>query len=212
MAVVKPAVLLLMLAVLSTRAAPPPEGCHNLTKTVTKAHLERLSGDWVLLWSSSGNTTELEMWRNLTSSHVELKLHKDTITYNERNLFLGNSCVSYYSNMSATSEDQQVFSIKSSMVEMKGALTEEFDNGTVKFFETCDDCLVMEYTGDIGRFLLNYRREGLHQDLEVLKAARSAGQKLAECLGFPPHDPFIYDGVADFCHKKSSPEVKPEQS
>ncbi|GAA6236468.1 saxitoxin and tetrodotoxin-binding protein 1-like, partial [Lates japonicus] len=35
-------------------------------------------------------------------------------------------------------------------------------------------------------------------------------RKRAECLGLPHDKLFVYDGVSDFCHKKSSPEVKQE--
>ncbi|XP_023252717.1 saxitoxin and tetrodotoxin-binding protein 1-like [Seriola lalandi dorsalis] len=40
----------------------------------------------------------------------------------------------------------------------------------------------------------------------------AASEKQAECLGFPHDKAFSYDGAADFCHKKSSPEAKQEES
>nr|BAR88534.1 pufferfish saxitoxin and tetrodotoxin binding protein type 2_6_33 [Takifugu pardalis] len=198
-------VLLLVLAVLGIRAAPAPEECHKLTKPVLKADVQNVSGDWVLVWSVA-NTTERWICENLTSSYVEFKLHSDIIEYTERNLFLGNSCISFYSNLSASTEKQQQFSLNNLQMEEKGVVRPFNDNGTVKFFETCVDCLSMEYSGDIGRFLLIYRRDGVHQNVEVLKAARDESQKLAECLGFSIDEPFIYDGVSDFCHKKSPEE------
>ncbi|XP_049457609.1 saxitoxin and tetrodotoxin-binding protein 2-like isoform X2 [Epinephelus fuscoguttatus] len=52
------------------------------------------------------------------------------------------------------------------------------------------------------------RRDGHHRDVEVLNAAHDNHKKQAECLGFPHDKPFSYDGVADFCHKKSSADVE----
>uniref|UniRef100_A0A674MIY7 Pufferfish saxitoxin and tetrodotoxin binding protein type n=1 Tax=Takifugu rubripes TaxID=31033 RepID=A0A674MIY7_TAKRU len=193
-------VLLLMLAVLGIRAAPAPEECHKLTKAVTKADVQSVSGDWVLVWSVA-NTTERWICENLTSSYVEFKLHSDIIEYTERSLFLGNSCISFYSNLSASTEKQQQFSLNNLKMEEKGVVRPFNDNGTVKFFETCVDCLSMEYSGDIGRFLLIYRRDGVHQNGEVLKAAQDESQKLAECLGFSIGEPFIYDGVSGLCQQ-----------
>nr|BAR88513.1 tribytltin binding protein type 2b_2 [Takifugu rubripes] len=211
-------VLLLMLAVLGIRAAPSPEECHKLTKAVTKADVQSVSGDWVLVWSVA-NTTERWICENLTSSY-NLNLSScsgkipnslvNKLVFFSMN-FRGNSCISFYSNLSASTEKQQQFSLNNLKMEEKGVVRPFNDNGTVKFFETCVDCLSMEYSGDIGRFLLIYRRDGVHQNVEVLKAAQDDNQKLAECLGFSIGEPFIYDGVSDFCHKKSSPEVKPEQ-
>ncbi|XP_031734801.1 saxitoxin and tetrodotoxin-binding protein 1-like [Anarrhichthys ocellatus] len=50
-------------------------------------------------------------------------------------------------------------------------------------------------------------KEGHHQDVEKMNSHHGELRKLAECLGFPHDKPFSYDGAADFCHKKSSPEV-----
>lgn len=48
----------------------------------------QVSGEWVLVWSISDNTTDMTEWRNLTSSHVELRIHADGVEYLERNMFL----------------------------------------------------------------------------------------------------------------------------
>nr|QRX85582.1 tribytltin binding protein type 1 [Takifugu flavidus] len=204
-------VLLLMLAVLGIRAAPAPEECHKLTKAVTKADLQSVSGDWVLVWSIDENSTISDDWKKLKSSHVEQRIHSGVIDYTERNMLKNNSCMTFKTNMTAGPEGQNTFIYTSGKIEENGVVTVLDGNGMVKFFETCADCLSMEYSGFIGHFLLIYRRDGVHQNVEVLKAAHDDNQKLAECLGFSIGEPFIYDGVSDFCHKKSSPEVKPEQ-
>ncbi|TWW65903.1 Saxitoxin and tetrodotoxin-binding protein 2 [Takifugu flavidus] len=79
-------VLLLMLAVLGIRAAPAPEECHKLTKAVTKADVQSVSGDWVLVWSIVENSTISDDWKKLKSSHVELRIHSGVIVLNERNM------------------------------------------------------------------------------------------------------------------------------
>uniref|UniRef100_A0A674MTV5 Tribytltin binding protein type 2a n=1 Tax=Takifugu rubripes TaxID=31033 RepID=A0A674MTV5_TAKRU len=204
-------VLLLMLAVLGIRAAPSPEECHKLTKPVTKADVQSVSGDWVLVWYISDNISTSNEWTKLKTSYVEQRVHSGVIRFTERNMLKNNSCMTFKTNMTAGPEGQNTFIYTSGTMEVNGVDIEYPGNGTVKFFETCADCMSMEYSGFFGHFLLIYRRYGVHQNVEVLKAAQDEGQKLAECLGFSIDEPFIYDGVSDFCHKKSSPEVKPEQ-
>ncbi|XP_056877029.1 saxitoxin and tetrodotoxin-binding protein 2-like [Takifugu flavidus] len=199
-------VLLLMLAVLGIRAAPSPEECHNLTKPVTKADVQNVSGDWVLVWYISDNISTSNEWTKLKTSYVEQRVHSGVIRFTERNMLKNNSCMTFKTNMTAGPEGQNTFIYTSGTMEVNGVDIEYPGNGTVKFFETCADCLSMEYSGFFGHFLLIYRRYGVHQNVEVLKAAQDEGQKLAECLGFSIDEPFIYDGVSGFCHKKSPEE------
>ncbi|XP_042337132.1 saxitoxin and tetrodotoxin-binding protein 1-like [Plectropomus leopardus] len=84
----------------------------------------------------------------------------------------------------------------------------EFDD--VDIYMSCADCLVMVYLNTKGKTLLSYRREGHHRDAEALKAALDDHRKQSECLGFPHDEAFSYDGAADFCHRKSSPEEEVE--
>uniref|UniRef100_A0A3B4WDB1 Uncharacterized protein n=1 Tax=Seriola lalandi dorsalis TaxID=1841481 RepID=A0A3B4WDB1_SERLL len=97
-------------------------------------------------------------------------------------------------------------------VEKDGVVQPYNDSGVVDVYESCPDCLTAVYKSIHGRYLLSYRREGHHSDVEQLKAAHSDHRKQAECLGFPHDKAFSYDGAADFCHKKSSPEAKQEES
>uniref|UniRef100_A0A674P5E3 Tribytltin binding protein type 2a n=1 Tax=Takifugu rubripes TaxID=31033 RepID=A0A674P5E3_TAKRU len=201
-------VLLLMLAVLGIRAAPSPEECHKLTKPVTKADVQSVSGDWVLVWYISDNISTSNEWTKLKTSYVEQRVHSGVIRFTERNMLKNNSCMTFKTNMTAGPEGQNTFIYTSGTMEVNGVDIEYPGNGTVKFFETCADCMSMEYSGFFGHFLLIYRRYGVHQNVEVLKAAQDEGQKLAECLGFSIDEPFIYDGVSGLCqqYKRLYPE------
>uniref|UniRef100_A0A674NTI3 Pufferfish saxitoxin and tetrodotoxin binding protein type n=1 Tax=Takifugu rubripes TaxID=31033 RepID=A0A674NTI3_TAKRU len=194
-------VLLLMLAALGIRAAPAPEECHKLTKAVTKADVQSVSGDWVMVWSIAENISTSNEWTKLKSSHVELRIHSGVIVLNERNMLKNNSCMTFKTNMTAGPESQNSFIYSSGKMEENGVVTELDENGTVKFFETCADCLSMDYSGLFGHVLFVYRRDGVHQNVEVLKAAQDDSQKLAECLGFSIDKPFIYDGVSGLCQQ-----------
>ncbi|XP_060889557.1 saxitoxin and tetrodotoxin-binding protein 1-like [Labrus mixtus] len=88
--------LLLLVAAVGTYAAP--ENCDGLNKTVPAKDLHKIMGDWILVWSVNVE--------NISSSHVELRLHPDntTISYIERNMFLDSSCTTYNSTVLIPSE------------------------------------------------------------------------------------------------------------
>uniref|UniRef100_A0A3Q3XBB2 Apolipoprotein M n=1 Tax=Mola mola TaxID=94237 RepID=A0A3Q3XBB2_MOLML len=193
---VKRAALLLLLlaavAALGSEAAPGPD-CDGLNKTLPAARLHDVSilGDWVLVWSVSDEPGSVELLTNLTSSHVELRLLEDnhTVSYTERNL--DRSCNRYYNNMTMSPDSVQV-----------GFIYSYFSSNCyhvladVVFFESCPDCLHMDYRGSVGHYLVIYRREGRHRDVEQLQASHNDHGKLATCLGLPHHTPFVYDGAA----------------
>ncbi|XP_029282199.1 saxitoxin and tetrodotoxin-binding protein 1-like [Cottoperca gobio] len=211
------ALLLLLLAAIITSEAVAPENCEGLKKLPTN-DLHEISGDWVLVWSVSNKQIGWDLNMNLSSSHVEFRLLPDnnTVMFTERNLFSNNTCINYYINMSLEVQpDNHTLHTINTMEEKNGVTVPYNESGSLDFYETCPDCMMMVYKEPENRFLLNYRREGKHQDVEQMTAAHADHQRLAECLGFPLDKPFIYDGAADFCHKKSSPEVmatvKPEE-
>ncbi|XP_023254440.1 saxitoxin and tetrodotoxin-binding protein 1-like, partial [Seriola lalandi dorsalis] len=126
------------------------------------------------------------------------------------------SCTNFIINMSMpsdpTSDEHHQLKVIAATVEKDGVVQPYNDSGVVDVYESCPDCLTAVYKSIHGRYLLSYRREGHHSDVEQLKAAHSDHRKQAECLGFPHDKAFSYDGAADFCHKKSSPEAKQEES
>ncbi|XP_060889556.1 saxitoxin and tetrodotoxin-binding protein 1-like [Labrus mixtus] len=205
--------LLLLVAAVGTYAAP--ENCDGLNKTVPAKDLHKIYGDWVLVWSVANHQEGWDLLPNVSSSHVELKLLPDnnTISFLERNMFLNNSCIKFDINMSMpTDPEEHTLNSSSAMVETDGVPTVYNENGQAQFFETCEDCLTMMYTGKAEGFLLVYKREGNHQDVEKMKEDHNNHKKLAECMGFPQEIIFTYDGAADFCQKKSSPEVVAEEA
>ncbi|XP_039675578.1 saxitoxin and tetrodotoxin-binding protein 2-like [Perca fluviatilis] len=143
-------------------------------------------GDWVLVWSTTDHDGYQVLLPKVTSSHVEFRLRNDKKTILPPPQH--QPCVTYIINMTMPTD-----SLDSTMTTFPGSYN---GTGAVNFFETCPDCLSMVFKDINGRYLLNYRREGHHQDVEKLKADHSDHHKLA----------------AYFCHKKSSPEVKPEAS
>uniref|UniRef100_A0A3Q3BIS1 Saxitoxin and tetrodotoxin-binding protein 1-like n=1 Tax=Kryptolebias marmoratus TaxID=37003 RepID=A0A3Q3BIS1_KRYMA len=199
MSFLKGTILLLLLVVIGTNAAPGPaaEECANML-TCRLPPLLQIFGDWVLVWSVSNHDLGHGLLENLLSSHVEFKLDNDnkTIDYIERNQFV---CVSFVISYF------QVCSVCfcASGLEKDGEAQEYTEIGDVDFYQTCDDCLLMDYKTSTHQFLLFYRREGSHQDVEQHKTHHADHLKVAECLGFPQSQPFIYNGKAGHCHKSA---------
>ncbi|XP_013880647.1 saxitoxin and tetrodotoxin-binding protein 1 [Austrofundulus limnaeus] len=220
MSLAKGTVLLLLLAAISCDAAPAAEECAPVTQRLPTADLHQIFGHWVLVWSVSGRELGQALLGKLASSHVEFKLDNDnkTIDYIERNQFVEHgkhdSCTSYFIKMTMPSDDAEHHTIKcdSIQVEKDGAPVVYNDTGVVDFYKTCSDCLLMTYTTQTHKYLLFYKKEGSHPDVEQHKAHHDDHRKVAECLGFPHNQPFIYNGKADFCHKSSiliSEECRP---
>ncbi|XP_068565495.1 saxitoxin and tetrodotoxin-binding protein 1-like [Cebidichthys violaceus] len=207
MSSVKTAVLLLLVAAIGTNAAPGPEDCHSLKKLPT-SDLHEVYGDWVLVWSVADHQEAWDLLPNVSSSHVEIRLHQDntTVLLKERNLYMDKLCSNYFMNFTGTDAGNHTLDITAATVEKDGVVSDLNESIQTDFYRSCSECLMMVYHSPKGRYLLNYRKEGHHQDVEKMNSHHDALRKLAECLGFPHDKPFIYDGAADFCHKKSSPE------
>ncbi|XP_059206373.1 saxitoxin and tetrodotoxin-binding protein 1-like [Centropristis striata] len=215
MDVVQTSMLLLLLAALGATVEPSPENCHGLNATLRREHLHKVFGDWVLVWGVTNNNEELNFMQNVSSSHLELRLLADnkTVTYTERNMHKNASCTTYVFNMSLTDDHILRALTVSATVETGGVVSPYIENGFIVFHETCDGCLSLSYievTEDLFpniTYLLKYRREGHHLDVDVLKEDHNNHTRHAKCDGYSTDDePFIYDGAADFCHKTSGAE------
>ncbi|XP_034456455.1 saxitoxin and tetrodotoxin-binding protein 1-like [Hippoglossus hippoglossus] len=209
--------LLVLVVALGSNAAAVVEECHSLKKPLPADDLHQIFGDWVLVWSTTDIPEGWNMFPNITSSHVELRLLADnkTIEFNEKNFHSDNSCSNYILKMSSSSavaSDRHTLQSLAATVEKDGVVQPYNDTGDLDLYESCSDCLAVIYTNKDGRFLLIYKREGHHSDVDQLKASHTDHKKRAECLGFTADKGFIYDGVSDFCHKKSSGELKDDES
>uniref|UniRef100_A0A8D3AZ97 Uncharacterized protein n=1 Tax=Scophthalmus maximus TaxID=52904 RepID=A0A8D3AZ97_SCOMX len=198
-----------------SNSIPVAKECDGLNKTLPRDELHQIVGDWVLVWSVTDNEKYWDDYSNISTSHVEMRLRPDntTIWFHERNLFLDKSCVTFILNMSSSDPAPSDPALNMSSSDPKAGVVEPYDDsGVVDVYESSSDALVLVYTNKDGRYLLIYRREGHHSDMEQLKAAHSDHEKRGECLGFPVNRTLTYDGVADFCHKRSSTKVKQEES
>ncbi|XP_024154195.1 saxitoxin and tetrodotoxin-binding protein 2 [Oryzias melastigma] len=211
--------VLLLLAVIGSHAAPNPSKCEGLTKRLQTKDLNKIFRNWVLVWSVADHEEGDSLVSNISSSHVEFQLlpENKTISYIERNVYNQNlsSCTTYFMNVTAPSNNEteiQTLRVDNIRLEVDGQPVEYNDTGAVDFYETCPDCLMLVYKTSSGRYLLDYKEEGSHRDVEKHKAGHDDHKKLADCLGFPDKKAYVYDGVADFCHRKSAPEGNPEQS
>ncbi|KAK2830941.1 hypothetical protein Q5P01_018872 [Channa striata] len=198
------------------KAVPNCRKCQDLNTRLPTKDLHKIFGDWVLVWSVADHQQAWDLLPNVSSSHVELQLlpDKKTVVFNERNLYIDKTCSNYVINLAMPSDpsdaEHHTLHTVSATEELDGVVRPYNDSAALEFYETCPDCLLMVYNYIHGRYLLSYRREGRHSDVEQLKAAHDDHRKQAECLGFKADEPFSYDGVADFCHKKPSP-VEREQ-
>ncbi|XP_068424942.1 saxitoxin and tetrodotoxin-binding protein 1-like [Clinocottus analis] len=207
MSAVKRAVLLLLVAI-GTNAAPTSEDCHRL-KNQSISDLNEVMGDWVLVWSVATIKLSNDVMQKLSSSHAEMRMHHDnhTILLTERHLLHDKSCRKDFMNFTIDESGNHTLDCISATVEIGGIVSPFNESEQVDFYQSCSECMTMLYSSRLGRHLLIYRKEGHHHDLEEMKSHHDANRKMAECLGIPHDREFIYDGVADFCHKKSSPEA-----
>uniref|UniRef100_A0A8C6ME68 Uncharacterized protein n=1 Tax=Nothobranchius furzeri TaxID=105023 RepID=A0A8C6ME68_NOTFU len=189
-----PGLLLLLLAAISTNAAPTHEHCSTVTKRMPTKHLHRIFGEWVLVWSEADHEDGHSLLANCSSSHVEFKLLPGNKTFEciERNVYNLDSCTTYYLNMTIPTDDAEHHTLKydSIRVEKDGQVEPYNDTGDVDFYVGCHDFW-----------------EGAHRDVEHHKTHHDDLKKLAECLKFPHDRVYTYDGLADFCHKESAPEA-----
>ncbi|XP_020562822.1 saxitoxin and tetrodotoxin-binding protein 1 [Oryzias latipes] len=209
--------VLLLLAVIGSHAAPNASECDGLTKRLPTKDLNKIFRNWVLVWSVSDHEAAEGLLAKASSSHVEFKLLPDnkTFTYIDRSIFHHNlsSCTTSFIHMTVPSNNEaelQTLHADNIRLEEDGQPVEYNDTGAVDFYESCSDCLLLVYKSSRFRFVLSYKEEGSHRDVEQHKAAHDDHRKFAECLGFPKKKPYVYDGVADFCHKKSAPEANPD--
>ncbi|XP_075931716.1 saxitoxin and tetrodotoxin-binding protein 1-like [Anarhichas minor] len=122
---VKRAVLLLLVAAIGTNAALGPEDCHSLKK-LTTLDLHKVYGDWVLVWSVGDHQEAWDLLPNISSSHVEFRLHQDntTVLFKERNLFMDKSCIHYFMNFTVADGGNHTMDITAATVENDSVISD----------------------------------------------------------------------------------------
>ncbi|XP_024864715.1 LOW QUALITY PROTEIN: saxitoxin and tetrodotoxin-binding protein 1-like [Kryptolebias marmoratus] len=199
-------------------SAPLSEECRPLVTALSLDDMSVIYGNWIMVWSVSEREIGKALLGMMATSHVEFKALHDNkaVEFILRNMFTGGhkSCITYYANMTKVPDDPEENSAKCVFFffrqETNGVLQAYNETGVVDFYQTCPDCLLITYNILAERFLLSYRREGSHQDVKSIKPTMLNIKKVSECLGFPDRPPYIYNGKADFCHKKSAPEPSAE--
>ncbi|XP_029023615.1 saxitoxin and tetrodotoxin-binding protein 2-like isoform X2 [Betta splendens] len=183
-------------------AGPTCKLCDGVNGRLPTEDLHKVYGSWVLVWSVSDHKEGQDLLSNVSSSHIELHLLSDkkTVMLNERNVYTDKSCSNYVINLALPSDPSDAghhtLHMVSATVEVDGVVKPYNDSAALDFYQTCPDCLLVVYKYVHGRFLLSYRRDGRHSDVEQLKAAHDDLRKLAECVGFAHDKPFIYNGAA----------------
>ncbi|KAG7225243.1 hypothetical protein INR49_014633 [Caranx melampygus] len=207
------ALLLLLLAVANYSPLQAADDCEGVNTPLPAKDLHKIFGDWVMVWAVADHQEGWYVLPHDISSRVEFRLLPDnTIMYNELIQYNGTNCSNYILNMSMPSdptsdEHHPLVTIAATEQENNGVVKPYNDSAVMYMYVSCPDCLTVVYKNVQGRFLLFFRREGHHSDVEQLKAAHEGYRKKAECLNIPHHKPFIYDGLAGFCQMKPSPEI-----
>ncbi|KAJ4921828.1 hypothetical protein JOQ06_024654 [Pogonophryne albipinna] len=181
----------------------PADSDHcQVLKMLARDDLQQILGDWVLVRYVSEYQRGHDIMKNLSISRAEMRLQEDnqTLMFIERNRFSDNTFNNYYINMSMEllNNPNQTMHPTKAKTEVDGVFVPSNETGIVNFYETCPNCMMMGFKELLGNYLLNYRKEGHHQDVDHMKADHDTHRKMAECLGIDDDQPYIYDGVAEW--------------
>uniref|UniRef100_A0A672G5N5 Apolipoprotein M n=1 Tax=Salarias fasciatus TaxID=181472 RepID=A0A672G5N5_SALFA len=203
-------VLLLLLGVGVSTAVP--DQCEAANKRQPTAELDKIYGDWVLVWAVGDTNKTREILSGTNTSYAQIQLLGDnqTVQFHERNLNNVSSCISFDIRLTVNSTAEQLTLHTTNInMDLNGVPRPYNETYQILFYLTCKDCLLAVInTAEHGRFLMNYRKEGHHQN-NTPPAERQAAEQLmkkqAECLSFPTEKPYVYDG-------QTGETVKPEES
>ncbi|XP_061566784.1 saxitoxin and tetrodotoxin-binding protein 1-like [Cololabis saira] len=189
MNIVKVAGLLVLVAI-GSNAEPNSTECDGLTHRLQTKDLHKAEKDNVVVESESDTAAQPD---------------------NEP-IFRVHGCVMYYINATQLSvNDTEHLSLHGYALGYGASGMDEQDyynlTADIDFYEPCPDCLLIIYKLSDCQYFLSYRKEGSHRDVDQHKAAHDDHKKLSECMGIFQDKPYIYDGVRDFCHKKSVPDA-----
>ncbi|XP_051276817.1 saxitoxin and tetrodotoxin-binding protein 1-like [Dicentrarchus labrax] len=176
-----------------TAAAPTPEECVLLNKTLSAEELPMIFGKWILheayvlsspdYYSLKLKSTNSSRSEFIPSEDNQTVLFKQAIVADER-------CTRYSINFTVVGNTIQ--------------FTSTTHNTTSKadFLKTCDDCLMMRHStvrrdGKEGTYLLFYKKTDV-----LPQADQEKSREQAKCLGFLQPPAFIYE-QAELCPEQS---------
>ncbi|XP_030202582.1 saxitoxin and tetrodotoxin-binding protein 1 isoform X2 [Gadus morhua] len=201
-------------AAAATAAAtvPPASSCDDVITPLRRDQADKALGSWVLVGVVTDRKTGLPLH---ASSFMELSLSEDnsSFTYIERS-GLGNEPCNRFRIMGNITDDANLTLRLHTLVSELGGPRECF--GQITLFQSCPSCpedrLTFNYRGVYDptdsnstavQFVMNYRREGEHQDLEALKEVPLSTRQQAVCLNMTEiTGEYSYDGVTELCLRK----------
>ncbi|XP_030202597.1 uncharacterized protein LOC115535475 [Gadus morhua] len=216
------AVLLLGLLAPATAAADPAPAaaapsCDDVVTPLRRDQADKALGSWVLVGSVTDE--KIGLLPQLSSSLMELSLSEDnsSFTYIERNGFVNGSCLWLHIVGNITDNANLTVRLHTMVREQDGVeITTREVFGHITLFQSCPSCpedrLTSYYSGvsdpadsnstDV-QFIMNYRREGQHQDLEALKEVPLSTRQQAACLNMTEiTGEYSYDGDTEPCPRK----------
>ncbi|XP_059900007.1 uncharacterized protein LOC132451444 isoform X1 [Gadus macrocephalus] len=207
----------LLLGLLAAAAdVPAAPSCDDVITPLRRDQADKTLGSWVLV----GVVTDRKMGLPLpASSFMELSLSEDnsSFTYMEWN-GLGNEPCNRFRIMGNITDDANLTLRLHTMDLGLGGVetTPQEVFGQITLFQSCPSCpedrLTSYYRGvdnptdsnsPAVQFIMNYRREGKHQDLEALKEVPLSTRQQAACLNMTEiTGEDSYDGVSEPCPRK----------
>uniref|UniRef100_A0A672FHI4 Lipocalin/cytosolic fatty-acid binding domain-containing protein n=1 Tax=Salarias fasciatus TaxID=181472 RepID=A0A672FHI4_SALFA len=198
-----------------------PEDCGAVVRRTSRGDLDSIAGAWVLVWAVAD--ADQRLVGTVSSSHLEIGPLTDntTMDFTERNRLFRPGCSEW--NLNGTSSPLRSNKTSCTQYLFFAMNVSEMDTDGVSHFynETADvdvyspgnNSLLLVYrASQSGRYVLSYRKEGHHRAVDQQTAEQELLIRFAECLKIPTEQPYVYDGVSDFCHKKSAPEAEPAES
>ncbi|XP_053180285.1 saxitoxin and tetrodotoxin-binding protein 1-like [Scomber japonicus] len=163
-----------------TTAAPTPEECANLNKTLSAEELHTISGKWILHELYLLGDDEIgKSVKEINSSWIELKPADNNQTFIAKQGFLANEvCIRYSLNLTVAGNTLQIPTIS---------------QGSTSFLKTCDDCLLAHFSNSDNQVILFYAKTET-----VPQKDQEEFREQAKCLGFQQPPLFTYT-QAELC-------------